>query len=86
MCHSCSADLLKVKAHDPFVLIGEQLPAIVSDLEGYPAADVLLYAALAHAAVLVTRFAWFFSMPYLHPLFDRLLRNRYLRAPGRSGW
>jgi NhaP-type Na+/H+ or K+/H+ antiporter len=27
------------------------------------------------------RFAWFFTTPYFHPVFDRLLRNRYLRAP-----
>jgi NhaP-type Na+/H+ or K+/H+ antiporter len=28
-----------------------------------------------------TRFLWFFTTPYLHPVFDRLLRNRYLAAP-----
>ena len=24
---------------------------------------------------------WFFTTPYLHPVFDRLLHSRYLRAP-----
>ena len=41
----------------------------------------ILYAVLIYAAVLAARFAWFFSTPYLHPVFDRLLRTRYLRAP-----
>jgi NhaP-type Na+/H+ or K+/H+ antiporter len=27
------------------------------------------------------RFAWFFTTPYFHPVFDRLLHGRYLRAP-----
>jgi CPA1 family monovalent cation:H+ antiporter len=27
------------------------------------------------------RFFWFFTKPYLHPVFDRLLRIRYLHAP-----
>jgi NhaP-type Na+/H+ or K+/H+ antiporter len=27
------------------------------------------------------RFAWFFTTPYFHPVFDRLLNSRYLRAP-----
>jgi NhaP-type Na+/H+ or K+/H+ antiporter len=28
-----------------------------------------------------TRFLWFFTTPSLHPIFDRLLRGRYLRSP-----
>ena len=30
--------------------------------------------------VLVARLAFFFTVPYLHPVFDRLFRNRYLRG------
>jgi CPA1 family monovalent cation:H+ antiporter len=31
--------------------------------------------------VVGVRFAWFFTTPYFHPVFDRLLHSRYLRAP-----
>ena len=64
-----------------FVLVGQQLPAILEGLSGYSVAQVLIYAALVYAALIGTRFFWFFTTPYLHPVFDRLLRNRYLRAP-----
>jgi CPA1 family monovalent cation:H+ antiporter len=64
-----------------FILLGEQLPSILEDLGGYYIAEVLLYSALVYATLVATRFLWFFSTPYLHPVFDRLLRNRYLRAP-----
>jgi CPA1 family monovalent cation:H+ antiporter len=64
-----------------FVLIGQQLPNIIEGLSEYSVAQVLIYAALVYAALVGTRFFWFFTTPYLHPVFDRLLRNRYLRAP-----
>src|SRR5215213_9952489 len=63
-----------------FVLVGQQLPSILGSLGEYSLAQVLLYAVLIYAAVLAARFAWFFSTPYLHPVIDRLLRTRYLRA------
>jgi Na+/H+ antiporter len=63
-----------------FILVGQQLPSILGSLGEYSLAQVLLYAVLIYAAVLAARFAWFFSTPYLHPVFDRLLRTRYLRA------
>jgi Na+/H+ antiporter len=73
-----------------FILVGQQLPAIVGELGEYSFAQVLLYAALVYAAVLVARFAWFFTTPFLHPVFNRLLRSRYLRAPWQErlvmGW
>jgi Na+/H+ antiporter len=64
-----------------FILVGQQLPSIVGELGEYSFAQVLFYAALVYAAVVVVRFAWFFTIPYLHPLFDRLLHHSYLRAP-----
>jgi Na+/H+ antiporter len=64
-----------------FVLVGQQLPNIIEGLSEYSVAQVLIYAALVYAALVSTRFFWFFTTPYLHPVFDRLLRNRYLRAP-----
>ncbi len=64
-----------------FVLVGQQLPAILEGLSEYSVAQVLIYAALVYATLVGARFFWFFTTPYLHPVFDRLLRNRYLRAP-----
>jgi NhaP-type Na+/H+ or K+/H+ antiporter len=64
-----------------FILLGQQLPGIIGNIEEYSFTQVLLYAALVYGVVLGARFVWFFTIPYLHPVFDRLLRNRYLRAP-----
>jgi Na+/H+ antiporter len=64
-----------------FVLVGQQLPSILADIEEYSVWVVLLYAALVYAVIVVVRFAWFFTTPYFHPVFDRVLHSRYLRAP-----
>jgi Na+/H+ antiporter len=64
-----------------FILVGQQLSSILRNLGEYSLAQVLLYSVIVYAVVLGARFAWFFTTPYLHPVFDRLLRNRYLRAP-----
>src|SRR5215213_6506854 len=41
-----------------FVLVGQQLPAILGSLSEYSVAQVLIYAALVYAALLGTRFLW----------------------------
>lgn len=64
-----------------FVLLGQQLPSIMEGLGDYSVAQILLYAALVYATLVGVRFVWFFTTPYFHPVFDRLLRNRYLGAP-----
>jgi len=64
-----------------FVLVGQQLPSLLEGLGEYSVVEVLLYAALVYAVLVGARFLWFFTTPYLHPVFDRLLRNRYLHAP-----
>jgi NhaP-type Na+/H+ or K+/H+ antiporter len=73
-----------------FVLVGQQLPAILEGLGEYSLAEVLLYAALVYGVVLGARLAWFFATPSIHPIFDRLLRGRYLHAPWQErlvmGW
>lgn len=73
-----------------FILLGQQLRAIVSDLGGYSVPEVLFYALLVYAALVVVRFAWFFSVPYLHPAFNRVLRGDYSASPWRErvvmGW
>jgi Na+/H+ antiporter len=73
-----------------FVLIGQQLPAILDGLGEYSTVEVLLYAALVYATLVGVRFAWFFTAPALSPVFDRLLRNRYLQSSWQErlliGW
>lgn len=73
-----------------FVLVGQQLPSILGDLGDYSLTEILVYAVLVYGVLVGARFAWFFSVPYLHPVFDRLLRTRYLRAPWQErlvmGW
>src|SRR4051812_32608111 len=64
-----------------FVLIGQQLPTILEGLGASSLAQILLYAVLVYAPLLGVRFVWFFTTPSPHPVFDRLLRNRYLGAP-----
>jgi CPA1 family monovalent cation:H+ antiporter len=64
-----------------FVLIGQQLPSILDGLGEYSAGEVLLYGALVYATLIAARFVWFFVVPSFNPVFDRLLRNRYLRSP-----
>ncbi len=64
-----------------FVFIGQQLPSILEGLGEYSATHVLLYVALVYAVLTGARFLWFFTTPSLHPIFDRLLRDRYLRSP-----
>lgn len=73
-----------------FVLIGQQLPAILDGLGEYSAREVLLYAALVYATLIAARFVWFFIVPSLSPVLDRLLRNRYLQSSWQErllmGW
>jgi monovalent cation/hydrogen antiporter len=54
-----------------FILIGLQLPAIVDGLSGLPAGEVVGYAAAVCAAVIVTRFAWNFTITVLIRTLDR---------------
>lgn len=68
-----------------FVLLGQQLPSILGKtLEEYSVPAILFYAVLVYAAVLGARVAWFFTVPFLHPVFDRLFRSRYLRGTWRE--
>ena len=73
-----------------FVLIGQQLPAILDGLGEYSVSQALLYAALVYATLVLARFVWFFVVPSLNPVFERLLRNRYLHSAWQErflmGW
>lgn len=63
-----------------FVLLGQQLPSILSNLGEYSFFELLFYAALVYVVVVGVRMLSFFSEPYLHPVIDRILRVHYPRA------
>src|SRR5918998_3232536 len=56
-----------------FVLLGQQLPSIIGNLDEYSASvgRVLFYAVLVYLVVVGVRLAFFFTVPFLHPVFDR---------------
>ncbi|HSK83116.1 MAG TPA: Na+/H+ antiporter [Rubrobacter sp.] len=68
-----------------FVLIGQQLPAILAGLDEYSIPEVLIYAALVYGVLVGTRFVWFFATPSIVPIFDRLLRGEYRHARWQEG-
>ncbi|HEX4213465.1 MAG TPA: cation:proton antiporter [Candidatus Dormibacteraeota bacterium] len=66
-----------------FILIGLQLPLILSGLRGRPIGDLLVYAVLICLAVVVIRVLWTFPGAYLPFLFRRVRRRERL-PPWRS--
>lgn len=73
-----------------FVLLGQQLRAIIADFDGAALLQGLFYAVLVYGVLVFVRFGWFFSIPYLHPMFNRFMRGDYARPPWRErfvmGW
>jgi len=73
-----------------FILVGLQFPAIFEGARDQTVGELLFYAALVCGVVIVTRMVWFFTIPYAHPIFNRVMRSGYLRAPWRErvvlGW
>jgi Na+/H+ antiporter len=73
-----------------FILIGLQLPTIVDGLSGQPAGEVVGYAALVSAAVIVLRYVWQFTMTLAIRALDRrpsqLARRSTWRARMVGGW
>jgi Na+/H+ antiporter len=59
-----------------FILIGLQLPAVVSGLGTPSWASLLIYAAAVSATVVLTRILWVFPAVYLPRLLSRSLRAR----------
>jgi Na+/H+ antiporter len=59
-----------------FVLIGLQLPAILHDLSGTSAGELVLYAAAVSVAVIVTRLVWVPIFSYLPRFLFRRVRER----------
>ena len=73
-----------------FILIGLQLPVIVDGLSGFPAGEVLGYAAAVCGAVIAVRFLWNFIVTFLIRAIDRRPSQRARRVGWRArivgGW
>jgi monovalent cation/hydrogen antiporter len=67
-----------------FILIGLQLPVIVSGLAGRPAVEVVGYAAAVCGAVIAVRFLWTFATTFLIRAIDRRQSQRARRATWRT--
>ncbi len=63
-----------------FVLVGLQFPVVLRGLDGTTVPEALLYAALVFGVVVGARLIWFFTVPYLHPVLDRVFRRSYPRG------
>ena len=73
-----------------FVLIGLQLPLILDQLSGEPAASLLGYAVAVSLAVILTRMLWGHSLVFAVRALDRRPQQRTRRASWRIrtviGW
>lgn len=66
-----------------FVLIGLQLRTVLDRLGGYSLGTLAGYAAAVSAVVIVTRFVWLFTVPYLIRALDRRPSQRARRVGAR---
>jgi len=73
-----------------FVLVGLQLPVVLDGLSGRPAGEPIAYAAMVAGAVILTRFVWLFTVPYVIRALDRRPQQRERRVGWRPrvvvGW
>ncbi len=73
-----------------FVLIGFQLEIILEGTEGRGAGELLWLGVLVSLGVILTRYVWFFTVPYLIRALDRRPSQRARRGPWRQrvilGW
>ena len=73
-----------------FLLVGLQLPGILDDLSGRSTGELLLWAGLLSALVIVVRLAWVFAVPFAMRLIDRRESQRRRRLAARQrlvvGW
>ena len=73
-----------------FILVGLQLPLIIDGLEDRGLGEAVGYAALICATVIIARFVWLFTMPYVVRALDRREAQRQRRVGPASrivvGW
>ncbi|AKD54264.1 Na+/H+ antiporter [Spirosoma radiotolerans] len=62
-----------------FILIGLQLPTIVSELNGYTLTQALNYALLISAVAIICRIIWVFPGAYLPRWFSKRIRQREVK-------
>ena len=67
-----------------FILIGLQLPVITDGLDTYSTGELVGYSALVCVAVIATRFAFMFTVPYLIRALDRRPEQRLRRTGARE--
>jgi Na+/H+ antiporter len=64
-----------------FLLVGLQLPSVLDNLSGNSTGELLLWALLVSAVVVVVRVAWTFLIPYGVQMTDRRMGAGPRRAP-----
>ncbi|WP_006246041.1 Na+/H+ antiporter [Mycolicibacterium tusciae] len=64
-----------------FLLIGLQLPEVISELEGIRASVLIWSSVAVFATVIGVRIAWVFMFAYLPPLLSRRIREREPTPP-----
>jgi monovalent cation/hydrogen antiporter len=64
-----------------FLLIGLQLPEVISELEGIRASVLIWSSVAVFATVIGVRIAWVFMFAYLPPLLSRRVREREPTPP-----
>jgi monovalent cation/hydrogen antiporter len=73
-----------------FVLVGLQLRGIVRDLSGYAAGNLIGWALAIAGVTVLTRLAWFFTVPYAIRALDRRSSQLERRIPASHrlliGW
>ncbi|MEJ2865585.1 Na+/H+ antiporter [Actinomycetospora flava] len=73
-----------------FVLVGVQLPRALADVSSRSVGAAIGAALLIAAVVVVTRLAWYYTIPYLIRLVDRRAAQRARRISARGrlplGW
>jgi CPA1 family monovalent cation:H+ antiporter len=73
-----------------FLLVGLQLPAVIDNLSGRAAEDLVLWGALVSFVVIGVRLAWMFAVPLAVRMVDRRVIQRQRTAPASErlavGW
>ena len=59
-----------------FLLIGLQLPKVISELEGIRASVLIISSLAVFATVIVVRIVWVYLFAYLPPMLSSKIRER----------
>ncbi|MDP4129582.1 MAG: Na+/H+ antiporter [Bacteroidota bacterium] len=67
-----------------FILIGLQLPQIMSGMKGYSLASVIFYAVVISLVTIIIRIIWVFPGAYIPRLLSSAIRQKEARPPWKS--